>query len=188
MEDEVAVAIALPGVDKSKVRGQGLLKDKVGTVEGAHLLGRRRFLNIPVGVVLLRQPAFGHLGAHAGFGIKSGDPGAAGTQLLRQGSLRGEDHLQFTGEVLAGELLVLPHVGTDGSPDAAVLEEDAKAPVVHAAVVADRLQSSGALLMQGVYQRNRNSAQSEPADGQRGTVRDVLHRFRGAGNNLVNHP
>ena len=187
VEDEVAVAVALPGVDQAVVGCQRFLQDVVNPVESPHFLGCGGDGNAAVGVVLLRQAAVGHLRAHAGLGVEGGDPGAAGPEFLGEGSLRGQHHLQFTGEVLARELLVFADVGADGPPDPAVAEQDAQAPVVHAAVVAHGLQVLGAVPVQGVDQGHRDSAQAEPSHREGRAVGDVRYGFLGAGNNLVDH-
>ena len=187
VEDEVAVAVALPGVHEAEIGGQRLLEDIVGAVEAADLLRRGGDRDVAVGVVLLRQAAVGHLGADAGRRVERRDPRPAGTQLLGQRALRGEDHLELAGEVLPGELLVLPHVGADGAADPAVLQQDPEPPVVDAAVVADGLQVRGAALVQGLDQGHGNAAEPEPADGERGAVVDVRDGLGGAGHNFVDH-
>ncbi|MCB5293091.1 hypothetical protein BJQ90_02536 [Arthrobacter sp. SO3] len=187
VEDEVAVAVALPGVHQSEVGGQRLLKDVVGAVEAAHLLRRGSDRDVAAGVVLLRQAAVGHLGTDAGRRVEGGDAGPAGAQLLGQRALRGEDHLELTGKVLPREFLVLPHVGADGAADPAVPEQDPEPPVVDSAVVAHGVQVCGAALVQGIDQGHRNAAEPEPADGEGGAVADVRDGFGGAGNNFVNH-
>ncbi len=114
-------------------------------------------------------------------------PAPPARSFLGQGALRGEDHLQLAGKVLPGELLVLPHVGADGAPDPAVLEQDPETPVVDAAVVADGFQISGTALVQGLDQCHGDAAQPEPADGEGGAVADVRDSLGGAGNNFVDH-
>ena len=187
MEDKVAVPVALPGMDQSEIGIDGLLQHIVLSAEGAHLLRRRRDGDVTGVVVLLRQAAFAHLSTDTSRSVEGGDPGATGPQPLGQSALRCQLHLEFTRKVLAGELLVLPHIGADGPADPAVEQEDAEPPVVHPAVVADRLEIGGTLLVKRVDQGHRNTAEPKPAHGQRRTIGDIGHCLGGGRNNFVDH-
>jgi hypothetical protein len=105
------------GVDECDVGADGALPDVRFTVE--HLV----------------RLAFGHQGAHSGFGVERGDAGAAGTQPLGQGALRGKLHLQDAGEVLLREQFVLADVGGDDLADLPGLDQDAQALAVHSHIV-----------------------------------------------------
>ena len=67
-------------------------------------------VTLPGVVVPPRQTALGDLGAAAGRGEERRDPGAARAHPLGQRALRGQLDLELAGEVLPGELLVLPDV------------------------------------------------------------------------------
>lgn len=108
VEDQVAVGVAAPRVDEGVVGGDAVFEDVVATGEGAGLLRRRGDGDAAVCRVVPGQTAVGDLCAHARRGVEGRDAGAAGSQPLGEGALRDELDLQFTAEVLAGELLVLP--------------------------------------------------------------------------------
>ncbi|MDQ0708221.1 hypothetical protein QFZ52_000873 [Arthrobacter woluwensis] len=138
-------------------------------------------------VVLLGQAALGDLRADAGRRVEGGDARATGSELLRQGALRGEDHFELTRQVLAGELLVLTHIGADRAADAAVGEQDAETPVINTAVVADGLQTARALAVQGVDQADGDPAQSESAHREGGALMNVCHGTLHAADHFVDH-
>jgi hypothetical protein len=74
---------------------------------------------------------------YAGLGEERRDARAAGAQLLGQRALRREFELEFAGQVLALELLVLADVGRDHLLDLARREQLAEAEAVDARVVGD---------------------------------------------------
>jgi len=79
-------------LDQGDVRDQALLEHEGLAVDGARLL------------------AFGDQRTRAHLGIEAVNSGAAGPDALRQRTLRIEFELQFAGEVLALEFLVLADV------------------------------------------------------------------------------
>src|SRR5690606_36972538 len=93
--------------------------------------------------------------------------------------------LELAGEVLAGELLVLPDVGGDHASDPLLHEQLAQAPVGDAAVVGNCLDLVDAGLEQRVDQHRRDAAESEAADREGRTALDVGDRLGGAGHHLV---
>ena len=104
--------------------------------------------------------------ADAGAGEECRDAGAAGAQLLGQRALRREFELEFAGQVLALELLVLADVAGDHLLDLPRLEQLAEAEAVDAGVVRDHGQVLHAGVAQRRDQRLGNAAQAEAADGQ----------------------
>ncbi len=141
--DEVALRVALPGMDDGDVGEQARLHDVVLAVELAHLL------------------AVGDDGADAGLGEEGRDARAAGPDALGQRALRVELELQLAGEVLLGEQLVLAHVGRDHLADLAGLEKAAEADAVHAGIVGDEGQVLRARITDRLDQRLRNAAEAE---------------------------
>ena len=123
--DQVALGVALPGLDDGEVGGQAALHHIEFAVELAHLL------------------ALGHQGADAGLGEEGGDAGAAGPDALGQGALRVELQLQLARQVELLEQLVLADVGADHLVDLAVCQQQAEAEAVDAAIVGDDRQATG---------------------------------------------
>ncbi|KND33255.1 hypothetical protein IQ64_40375, partial [Streptomyces stelliscabiei] len=185
VEDEVTVAVTAGGPYEGKVGGDGLLQDVRPAAELPCLLGRGGDGDAAVGAVAPGQSAVGDLGADPGRGVEGGDAGAAGAQPFGEGALRGEFHFQFTGEVLAGELLVLADVGAGHSDDAAGRQQDAEALAVHAAVVGDHAQAAGALGVQSADEHGGYAAQPEAAHRQRRLFRYVDDRVGGRGHDFV---
>ena len=107
--------------------------------------------------------AVGHDGADAGLGEERRDAGAAGAQLLGQRALRREVELQFAGQVLALELLVLADVARDHLADLARREQLAEAEAVDARVVGDDRQVLDAA--------SRAARRSAPRECRRGRSR-----------------
>ena len=118
-EDEIALGVALPGVDDRHIGDEAALHDIGLAVEFAHLL------------------AFGDDGADAGLGEEGGDAGAAGADALGQRALRIEFELEFAGEKLLLEHLVLADIGRDHFLDLPGFEQNARARPVDAGVVGD---------------------------------------------------
>ena len=88
--DEIALGVALPGIDDREVGDEAALHDVALAVELALLL------------------ALGDHGAGAGRGEEGRNAGAAGADALGQRALRVELDLELAGEVLLGELLFSP--------------------------------------------------------------------------------
>jgi hypothetical protein len=77
--------------------------------------------------------------------------------------LRVELDLQFTGEVLLGEQLVLADIGRDHLPDLLRLDQDAEANAVDPRTVGHHGEIADPRLADGQNQALRNAAQPEPA-------------------------
>ncbi len=142
--DEVAVAVALPGVHE-RVIGDDAAFEHVGfAVELPGLFRLRREGDAAVTVVAQRESAFLDGRADTCRGEEGGDARTTGAQALGERALRSEFDFEFTGEVLARELLVGADVRRDGAADAALLEQQAEPEAVGTAVVADGLEVGGA--------------------------------------------
>src|SRR4051812_30699752 len=141
-EHQVARLVGLPGLDQRDVRIERQLHHVLLAVELADLL------------------AVCHDGAHARLGEERRDAGAAGAQLLGQRALRREVELEFAGQVLALEFLVLADVARDHLADLARLEQLAQAEAIDPRVVRDHRQILDAAVTQGVDQRLGNAAKA----------------------------
>jgi hypothetical protein len=95
---------------------------------------------------------------------KAGMPAPPARSFLGQRALGCELQLQFAGQVLALELLVLAHVAGNHLLDLARLEQLAQAETVDTGVVGDDGQVFDAAVAQRVDQRFGNAAQAEAAD------------------------
>ena len=141
VEDQVAVTIAAQRVDEREVGGDRVLEHELAGatlgVELAHLFRRRGNGHATRPVVPAGQAAFGHLGADAGLREERRDARPAGAKLLGERALRGELDLEFARQELPLELLVLADVRRGHLADAFLGEQQAEAPVIHPAVVAD---------------------------------------------------
>ena len=105
-------------------------------------------------------------------GVKNaGYPGAAGAHPFGERALRRQLHLQFTGEILPGELLVLADVRGGDPADPSRAQQHTQSLVVDAAVVGDDLEVGRTGLRERFDQRVGNAAQPEPADRQRRAAR-----------------
>ena len=128
-------------------------------------------MTLPAVVVPPRQAALGDLGADPGRGEERRDPGAARAHPLGQRALRRQLDLELAGQVLAGELLVLPDVRRDHPPRSASRRAARPRPQSStAAVVRDRLEVVDAGVEQRVDQHRRDPAQTETAHRQRRAV------------------
>src|SRR6266496_861881 len=182
---EVAVPVPDRRADQAEVADDAGLQDVLPAVEHPGLLFRRADRDAAGPVVPPRQPAVGHLGAHAGRRVERRNASAAGPQPLGQCPLWTQLDLELAGQELPLELLVLPDVGPDGAPDPLGGEQPAEPPVVHAAVVRHRDQVGHPGLQQRLDQHMRDATQAEPADRQRRAVRNVADRLDGAVDHLV---
>src|SRR5579864_3877025 len=130
--------------------------------------------------------AFGDQRAVAGIREERRNARAAGAQLLGERALRREFELEFAGQILAFELLVLAHVRRNHLLDLARFEQQAEAETVDTRIVADAGDALHLRIAQRRDQRLRNAAQPEAADGKRLPVLDdVLQRLGGAWIDLV---
>src|SRR5580698_3879796 len=107
------------------------------------------------------------------------------TQPFGQSALRDELHFEFAAEVLPFELLVLADVRARGAPNAAVIQENAQSPTVHAAVVGDGNQVAGALLEQRLDEIVRYAVEAEATDRERSAVGNIRHGLGAGGVDLL---
>ena len=147
VEDQIAGSIPLLRLHDREVHGDALLQHVRLALEGLDPL------------------PLCERGGVAGPGIERGDAGAAGPQLLRQGSLRRELQLQLAVQVLPLEDRILPDVGRHHLPDLAGLQQQPQAEARQAAVVADDGEPPHPALPQGKDQPLRNAAHAEPSRG-----------------------
>jgi hypothetical protein len=167
-KQQVAAFIRLPGLDQADLRAQCTLHHIDGAIEFA------RFL------------ALGHQRADTGLGEKGRDAGAAGAQLLGQGALRREFKLEFSGQVLALEFLVLADVAGNHLPDLAGFQQLAQAEAINACVVGDHCQILDAAVAQRSDQSLGNATQAEATHSNQLAVgHDALERRVSARINLV---
>ncbi len=146
-----------------------------------HIGHQRALHHVGLAVELARLLAFGDHRADAGAGEEGRDAGAAGAQLLGQRALRREFELEFAGQILALELLVLADVARDHLLDLARLEQQAEAEAVDAGVVRDDGQVLDPAVAQRVDQRLGYAAQAEAADRQQLVVaHQAVERRSGA--------
>ena len=143
--DEIALGVALEGVDDREIGDEAAFHDVALAVELALFL------------------AAGDLGAGAGAGEEGRNAGAAGANALGERALRIEFDLQFAGEILLGESLVLADIGRDHLPDLPGFEQDAEADAVDAGIVGDDGEVFHPGIADGEDQRFRNAAQPEAA-------------------------
>jgi hypothetical protein len=132
-----------------------------------------------------REPALGDHRPHPGRRVEGAEAGAARAEPLGQRALRGQLDRQLAVQVLAGELLVLPDVRRDDAADPPLLEQEAEAGAVDAAVVGDHGQVVGPLLDERLDEEPRDAGEAEPADGQAGPAGDVGDRCGGRRHHLV---
>ena len=180
VEDEVAVAVALPGPHEAEVGDDRLLEHvrlalTPSTVEVAGLLRRRGDRDRAVGVVAPRQAALGDLGAGRRSSCRTpGMPAPPARSRSASVPCGVSSTSSSPCEVLPRELLVLADVGGDHPADPLVAQQDAEPPVVDAAVVRDGLEVAHPRIVQGGDQHARDAAEPEPADREGGPVDDPV--------------
>ena len=166
--DEVAFGVGLPGVHDRQVGDDAALHDVLLAVELALFL------------------ALGDVGAGAGAGEEGRDAGAAGADALGQRALRVEFDLQFAGEVLLREQLVLADVGRDHLLDLLGLQQQAEARAVDAGVVGDDGEVLHPGVADGEDQRLGDAAQAETAGAdQHAVLEQAGQRRLGVGIDLL---
>ena len=193
VEAKVAEPVPAGGPHQGDVGDEGGLQHVVhgfvpvpgGGREALDALGRGGDGHGAVGRVPPRQPAFGHHGADPGAGEERGDTGAAGAQPLGQGPLGGELDLELAGEVLPGELPVLPDVAGHHATHAPGLEQQPEPRAVDPAVVRDDLQVAGAGVEHGLDEDPGHPAQPEAPDGHGGSVVQPREGVQGVGDDDV---
>jgi hypothetical protein len=132
-----------------------------------HVGHQRALHHVGLAVELAQLLALGHHGADAGLGEERRDAGAAGAQLLGQRALRRELELEFAGQVLALELLVLADVADEiifliCRVCSSLPRPKSSTP----GVVGDDGEVLDAAVAHGVDQRLGDAAQAEAADGE----------------------
>src|SRR5690606_6937067 len=90
--------------------------------------------------------------------------GPAGAQALGQGTLRVELQLQFAGQILPLELLVLAHIGRNHLADLPGFQQLAEAETVDAGIVGRRGTTPAPAVTQRSDRGLGNAAQAEAAD------------------------
>src|SRR6516225_82954 len=137
VEHQVAVPVAFPRPDQGEIGDDRSFQDELAflliNAEAAGFLSWRGHDDLPARAVAPWEAALGDLGPHAGGRVERGNPATARAQALSQGALRGELYFKLPGQVLAGELLVLPDIGGDDPADTALMQQQPQPPVVDAA-------------------------------------------------------
>ncbi len=113
--------------------------------------------------------------AVAGGGVEGGDAGAAGAHLLGQGALGGQDHLDLVVEHLLLEEGVLADVGGMDRADLLVLQQQAQAEAVHAAVVGPHRQVLDPATLDLRDQVLGDAAETEAAGDHGHAALDAVH-------------
>src|SRR6185369_9063997 len=110
-------------------------------------------------------------------------------QLLCQRALRREFELEFAGEELALELLVLADVAGNHPLDLARLEQLAQTEAVDTGVVRDDREVAHPTVAKRIDEGLGNAAKAEASHGKQLTIlHDALQRHRGARVDLVHGP
>src|SRR5579863_3279760 len=146
--DQIAGLVRLPGFDQRDVGRERRLEHVLTVAELARLL------------------AFRDDRAIAGVREERGDARATRAQLLGERALRGEFELEFAGQILTLELLVLADIRRDHLLDLQRRQQQAEAEAVDARVIADAGDALDARIAQRRDQRLGNAAQTETADGE----------------------
>src|SRR5262245_45545687 len=165
--DQIAYAIAFPGVNEREVGTDRSLEHMVFAVDQSGLF------------------PFGDDRTEGGRREESANAGAAGANPLGKGPLRDELDLEFAGQILSLELLVLADVGRNHSPDLSRPQQNADAEIVDAGVVADDGQIAGATRVQRLNEVLWNAAQTKAAHQNRCAVRHQRHIVFRTGQHFV---
>src|SRR5215208_660704 len=166
--DEVALGVALPGMNDGDISKQPTLH------------------HVPLAVEFPNLLAVCNDGPDARSREEGRNAGAPGADALGECPLRIELELELAREVLLGEELVLPDIGRDHLPDLPGLEQEAQARSVHAGVVRDEGEIFRPRIADGEDQRFRYAAQAEASGHDRHAVPDEFGQCRsGVWINLV---
>ena len=152
--DQVAQPVAFPGLDEREVGAQRLLEHVALAVD------HPRFL------------AFGDDRPVRGGREEAFDARAGGAHALGERALRHQFHFDLAAQELALEFLVLADVGRDHLSDLPRAQQDPRAEVVDAGVVADDREPAGAAGVERADQVFGNAAEAEPAHHDRRAVGD----------------
>jgi hypothetical protein len=120
--------------------------------------------------------------------VEGENPRAPRPHPLGERPLRDELDVELAAQVLALELRVLADVGGHHPADLPGLQEQAEAPIIHAAVVRNGGQATDALPDERGDQVLGDSAETETADDERRALEDVPDRSVGGLHDLVDHP
>src|SRR5690242_15661730 len=165
---EVAFVVAHPGVYDRQVGDDAALHNVALAVEVALFF------------------ALGDVGAGAGAGEEGGDARAAGADALGQRALRVELDLQFAGEILLGEQLVLAHVRGDHLLDLLALEQQPETGAIDAGIVRHHGQVLDPGIADRLDQRLGDTAKAEaPAADQHAVLEHAGERRLGVGINFL---
>src|SRR6185436_8584229 len=164
---KVAEPIALPRLHERKVGAQRLLEDIAPAIDHPRLF------------------ALGDDGAVGRRGEEAFDAGAGGAHALGERALRDELDLDLAAQELPLELLVLPDVGRDGFSNLPRVEEDARAELVDADVVADDGEVFCAARVLRADEILGDGAEAEAPHHDRRAVGDERRRRFGARQDLV---
>ena len=151
-EDQVAAFIRLPALDDREIGADAAFEDIVLAVEVFHFL------------------ALGNQRADAGLGVETGNASAARAAALRQGPLRAELDLQFAGQILPLEFLILADIRTDHLLDLAGAQQLAEALAIDPGIVARNCQVFGSGIADRVDQALGDAAQPKAARANRHPV------------------
>jgi hypothetical protein len=166
--DEVALGVTHPGVNDRKVGDDPAFQNIARAVDFALLL------------------ALCDQSAGSGAGEKCRDAGAARADALGQGTLRIEFDLEFAGQVLLREGLVLPDIGRDHFLDLPGVEKEAETDAIDPRIVRDHRQILDPRLADGQNQGLRDTAKSEPpGHDQHAVPQQAGERCLGVGIDLV---
>ena len=164
------MAVALPGLHQAEVRAEPVLH------------------HIHLAAELARLLAFRHLGTITGGREEGRDARAARAAAFGQGALRDQVHLQFPGQHLPLELLVLAHVAADHLADLPRPQQQPQPEVVNACIVADAGETLHAPAHQCGDQVLGDAAQTEATYHQGHAIGDALERGVSATDRFVHGP
>ena len=148
MKDQVAGAIADRRAHQRIVADDAGLEHVIAAAELARLFFGRGHRDAAVLAVLPGQAAVCYQRTDAGRRVERRNPASAGAQAFGKRPLRAQLDLEIAVQILPLELFILTDVRTGGPADPFVVEEDAEAPPVDAAVVRHGNQIGRALLEQ----------------------------------------
>src|SRR2546428_2143317 len=156
---EVTEPVSHVSLDQRKVGRQGGLQDVVTVAESTRLLALR------------------HHGPITGRRVERRDARSAGADLLGEGSLRQQLHLQLTRQELLLEQIVLSHVRGDHLAYLPGAQENTQPEVADPRIVAHHRQIPRPLVPQRPDQVLGDAAQAEAADHESSAVPDVADRL-----------